>query len=631
MQEVITIQDKLDIEQAVPWTQVERPTTIYQLLSETAERKGDRNAISFQLLSDPQSSAETLTWKEFHAKVTQAANLFRSYGIGNDDVIAYLLPNTTETAITLLGGMVAGKVCPINPLLSAEQIAGILRASNAKMLVTLRSFPKTNIAQLASAAVAQAPGIRRILEVDLARYLSPPKSWIVAMLRPKNQPSRQVPTSNFNAELESQSSNRLNFEDTDPERIVALFHTGGTTGLPKLVQHQQSGIIYNAWCSSTVGLAADDVVFCPLPLFHVFAAYPIMMASMWRGAHTVFPTPAGYRGDKVFDNFWKLIERWKISYLVSVPTALAALMQRPIDGDITSLKTALCGSAPLPVELFNKFEKATGVNVLEGYGLTEATCLVAVNPLGGKKKIGSVGIPFPYTDVRILEADSTGRGATECQTGMVGEICLSSPGVLVGRTYTDESKNQKLYADEQWLRTGDLGKLDEDGYLWITGRAKDLIIRGGHNVDPAIIEEAMAAHPEVAFVGVIGQPDSHLGEVPCAYIEPVRGASTTVEELTAFADQHITDRLATPAYLEIMDELPKTAVGKVFKPDLRKMAINRVISSKFVEEGIPTNTFVIEDPKAGLVLHVGNVADGSQRRKIEEILGHYALVWTWCD
>ena len=157
----------------------------------------------------------------------------------------------------------------------------------------------------------------------------------------------------------------------------------------------------------------------------------------------VFPTPAGYRGDGVFDNFWKLVERWKVTFIITVPTALSALMQRPVDADVSSVKTAFSGSSPLPVELFKRFEDATGVEIVEGYGLTEATCLVAVNPLGGTKKIGSVGIRLPYTDVKILM--ETGDGLRECGTDEVGEICISNPGVYPGHTYTEANKNNDLY------------------------------------------------------------------------------------------------------------------------------------------------------------------------------------------
>ncbi|MYI68790.1 MAG: AMP-binding protein, partial [Boseongicola sp. SB0673_bin_14] len=374
---------------------------------------------------------------------------------------------------------------------------------------------------------------------------------------------------------------------------------------------------------------ADSVIMCPLPLFHVFAVDPILMSAICSGAHVVFPTPAGYRGDGVFDNFWKLVERWQATFIIGVPTAFSALMQRPVNADISSVKTAFSGSAPLPIELYRKFESACGVEVIEGYGLTEATCLVSCNPIGGVKKVGSVGIPFPYTDVKILRA--TDGGPEECAIEEVGEICVSNPGVVAGGTYTEAEKNADLYHFDRYLRTGDLGRVDGDGYIWITGRAKDLIIRGGHNIDPAVIEEALAGHESVALAGAIGQPDAHAGELPCAYVELVAGASVTPDDLTSFAEDRISERAALPKYIEIVDELPKTAVGKIFKPDLRRMAIRRVYNAALEADGHAARVAdVVEDKRLGLVARLDG-RDEADEAAITETLGVYTRPWQWAD
>jgi fatty-acyl-CoA synthase len=201
------------------------------------------------------------------------------------------------------------------------------------------------------------------------------------------------------------------------------------------------------------------------------------------------------------------------------------------------------------------------------------------------KKIGSVGLTFPYTHVRILTSQGA-IGFRECAVDEVGEICISNPGVYEGSTYTEADKNRELFAEGRFLRTGDLGRIDADGYLFITGRAKDLIIRGGHNIDPAIIEEALTGHEAVAVVGAIGQPDAHAGELPAVYVELVKGASASVDDLMAFAAKHIQERAALPKYIEVLPELPKTAVGKVFKPDLRRMAITRIFDAALAEADI---------------------------------------------
>jgi acyl-CoA synthetase (AMP-forming)/AMP-acid ligase II len=614
--------DRDAVENEMPWAERDVPKTMYQFIDRVAARHGARPGVSFQITSGPLDKAETLSWQEFRDKSVQAANLFRRLGVGENDVVAYLLPICSEAALTLVGGSIAGIANPINPLLEPDQIAAILRETNAKVLVTLRGFPKTDLPQLAADAVARAPNVQTVLEVDLNRYLMPPKSWIVPLIRPKITVTHAAQVLDFNTELAKQ--NRiLDFQDATEDRVAAYFHTGGTTGMPKVAQHKYSGIVYNGWLGDRMLFEAQDTIICPLPLFHVFACHVILMAMISSGAHVVFPTPQGYRGEGVFDNFWKLVERWNVTFMMTVPTALSALMQRPVNADISSLRTAFSGSSPLPVELFKRFEAATGVEVVEGYGLTEVTCLVSCNPDQGLKKVGSVGLPLPYTTVKILRDGAA--GPEECDVDEIGEICIDNPGVFVGHTYTETAKNKNLYHYDRYLRTGDLGRMDADGYLWITGRAKDLIIRGGHNIDPAQIEEALAGHEAVGFVGAIGQPDAHSGELPCAYVELVAGTEVSPEDLITFASERVTERAAQPKYIEIMPELPKTAVGKVFKPALRKSAITRIYNAALVEAGVPAEVqSVIEDKQRGLVAQVAGPAEDEA---VSQVLGGF--VWSW--
>ena len=618
--------DRNALENEMPYEARNLPVTLFGQLSETAARFPDHNAVSYQIFSGPSDKAETLTWQQLLEKTCQTANLLRGLGIGEKDVVAYVLPNCNETVMTLLGGAVAGIVNPINPLLEPEQIASILRETGAKVVVTLRPFPKTDVAEKVAEAVRHAPGVNTVLEVDLNRYLTPPKSWIVPLIRPKidnKEKAAHADYLNFSREMAKQPKT-LKFADSTEDRVACYFHTGGTTGMPKVAQHKYSGLIYNGWIGDTLLFDENDNIMCPLPLFHVFACHVILMAAVRSGAHVVFPTPQGYRGEGVFDNFWKLIERWKITFIITVPTAISAKMQRPVDADVSTVKTAFSGSAPLPLELFRRFEEATGVTIVEGYGLTEATCLVSCNPVSGEKKIGSIGIPFPYTDVRIVR--QTPDGAVECATDEIGEICVSNPGVYAGNTYTEAEKNADLYYQGTHLRTGDLGRVDEDGYLWITGRAKDLIIRGGHNIDPGEIEEALLGHEAVAFAGAIGQPDAHAGELPCAFVELVDGASVTADELLEYCKIHVHERAAIPKHLTVLDALPKTAVGKVFKPDLRKHAITRVYNDALMKAALAARVEnVIDDKKRGLVAQLE--LHGSTAADVSKVLGGFTRPW----
>jgi fatty-acyl-CoA synthase/long-chain acyl-CoA synthetase len=618
------LEDKRALEAEMPWEERDVSTTIYEQLSKTAAAFPTHNAVSFQLFSGPTDPAETLTWSILKDRVTQAANMFRALGVGEKDVVAFVLPNCNETVFTLLGGAVAGIVNPINPLLEPEQMAAILRETDAKVVVTLRPFPKTDVAQKVAEAVRHAPNVQTVLEVDLLRYLTGAKKLIVPLIRPKLAGKKYADYKSFHKEMARQPT-KLAFADSQSDRVACYFHTGGTTGMPKVAQHTYGGLIYNGWVGKQILASEDDNMIVPLPLFHVMASHVFLMGALCSGAHLIFPTPQGYRGDGVFDNFWKLCERWKVTFIVSVPTAIAAKMQRPVDADLSTVKKAFSGSAPLPLELFRRFEETAGIEIIEGYGLTEATCLVSGNPVDGLKKVGSIGIPFPYTDVKILV--DTPNGPIDAKVDEVGEICISNPGVFVGHTYTEEDKNRDLFYGK-YLRTGDLGRIDADGYVWITGRAKDLIIRGGHNIDPAEIEEALLGHPAVAFAGAIGQPDPHAGELPCVFVELVAGATVTEAELMEYAKTHVHERAAHPKHLEILPELPKTAVGKVFKPDLRKSAITRVYNAALQERHIQARVInVIDDKKRGLVAQLDR--NGADEKDVADVLGSYTRPWEW--
>ena len=272
-----TLADCRTIEEEGAWEDLDLPRTMYQFLTKTTEKFGNRNALSYQITSGPTDKAETLSWRSLHTKTVQAANMFRGMGIGEDDVVAYLLPNANETIFTLLGGMIAGIVNPINPLLDAEQVASILRETNAKVLVTMKSLPGSNVAQIAAEAVALAPNVKTILEVDLLRYVSPPKSWIASMIRPKNPISHKAQVLGFTKEMSRQNTT-LDFADSKGDRIAAYFHTGGTTGMPKVAQHKYSGMIYNGWLGEKLLFDENDTLICPLPLFHVFAVHVVLMS-----------------------------------------------------------------------------------------------------------------------------------------------------------------------------------------------------------------------------------------------------------------------------------------------------------------------------------------------------------------
>jgi fatty-acyl-CoA synthase len=312
--------------------------------------------------------------------------------------------------------------------------------------------------------------------------------------------------------------------------------------------------------------------------------------------------------------------------MMAVPTVYATLLDIPTGHhDLSSLHLCLVGAAPMPIEVYQKFERATGVKLIEGYGMTEGTAVSTLNPVNGQRKVGSIGLPLPYAElaVGLVEGTTLRRFA---ETGEIGALLMRGPNVFPG--YTEALHDQAAWVtDEQgrrWFNSGDLARLDEDGYLWLAGRAKDLIIRGGHNIDPQLIEERLCEHPDVALAAAIGQPDAHAGELPMAYVLLREGATTTAEALREFAAARIPERAAVPVRVEIIAQMPLTAVGKIFKPRLRHLAIERVCGETLREAGVEARVQARDDKRRGTVLVV-HLADAREREVATEALGRLPL------
>jgi fatty-acyl-CoA synthase len=290
---IATLSDKHAIE-ARPLHEQWSARNVYEMLCATAAAHPARPAISFQLKGGARDPATTLDWETVRAEVTQIANLYRSLGLKPDETVALLLPNLPETATAQIAAMTAGIAAPINPLLEPEQIAAILRETKAKILVTLKPFVKTDIAAKAAEAVRYAPDCRVVLEVGLGRYLTPPLSWIAPLLAPKRTSAGNARVLSLRREMARMRADALDFPyDDAPDDLCGYFHTGGTTGAPKVAAHRHRGALYNGWLVKRLLLGPEDVVLCPLPLFHVLAAYPMLMACVASGTHFVMPTPAG--------------------------------------------------------------------------------------------------------------------------------------------------------------------------------------------------------------------------------------------------------------------------------------------------------------------------------------------------
>jgi fatty-acyl-CoA synthase len=348
---------------------------------------------------------------------------------------------------------------------------------------------------------------------------------------------------------------------------------------------------------------AGKTILCGLPLFHVNGQLVTGLAPWSKGAHVVMATPQGYRGAGVIGNFWALVEQFRVSLFSGVPTVYSALLQSPLEGrNIQSLETAICGAAPMPPKLFHDFESATGVRILEGYGLTEGACASSLTPFDAPPRIGSIGLRFPYQDMRALILDADSAYVRDAETDEIGVIAISGPNVFAG--YLDPAHDKGIWVErrgETWLNTGDLGRQDADGYFWLTGRKKELIIRGGHNIDPKLIEDALQSHPAVALVAAIGSPDAYAGELPVAYVQVKPGAVVTETELLEHAARSIPEKAAIPKRVRIAPSLPTTAVGKLLKPALVKREIEETVRAEAERVGVSIASVGIErDPQKGV-------------------------------
>jgi fatty-acyl-CoA synthase len=314
-----------------------------------------------------------------------------------------------------------------------------------------------------------------------------------------------------------------------------------------------------------------------MPLFHVGGALTQALATLSAGGCLVVLSPAGWRNPAAIRNLWPLTERFRPLALTSVPTVLAASLAVPVGtADLSSLRFIGGGGSAIPVAVGNALQAKHGIPVIEVYGMTETSSVQTLAYPDRPIRLGSVGHPLPYSRVRIVKVDGAGHLERDCVPNETGVIAMSGPGVFSG--YLNETHNKGAFVEPGWVNSGDLGRLDEDGYLWITGRAKDLVIRGGHNIDPAPIEDVLFQHPAVGLAAVVGQPDAYAGELPVAYVQLKAGATITPGELEGWVRERTPERAAVPVAVISIDEMPLTGVGKVFKPQLRWHAAQHVFT-----------------------------------------------------
>ncbi len=631
------VQSLNDIEriEQVPLSERGLASSTYEALARTAERSPNAPALSF--FADATCFRNTHHWSyaELIEDITRAANAFHDLGITPGEVLAFILPNLPETHFTIWGGEAAGVVMAINPLQEAKQMAALLLAAKASVVVTLAPTPGSDLWPKLASQLDQLPEIKHVVWVGMGPYVDVAQRESLESLAEKERELHRGATIHeLRTLMDAQPGTHLKSgRQLRPEERSSYFCTGGTTGLPKIAMRTHGAEVFNAW-AVTAHLqprSGGQVIFCGLPLFHVNAQLVTGLMPWTQGDHVILGTPQGYRGEGVIPRFWEMVEHFGINLFSGVPTVYSALLQNELQGhDLSSLRYAMCGAAPMPVELFREFEIRTGVKILEGYGLTEGACVSSINPPHGERFMGSIGIRIAYQDMRAVMLDDAGEYLRDADTDEIGLITITGPNLFEG--YVEESHNRGLWIEingQRWLNTGDLGRQDENGYFWLTGRKKELIIRGGHNIDPKQIEEALQAHPAVALAAAIGSPDAYSGEVPVAYVQLRPGHVCNVEELEQFAQRHISERAAIPKRIEILEALPLTAVGKIFKPALQQREVARVVRQdvdRMCLKDIAVE--VIQHEQRGLV---ACIRAGRHQESLALLLGRYSFQVEWLN
>ncbi len=523
--------------------------SILDVFISSAARQPDATAITMLMTGALDEQPRRITYDQLLGLIRGAANLFSDLG-GPAPGVAYMLPSLVETHVTLWGAETSGYAVPINFLLQPDSVAELLRASGAEILVALGPHPQLDIWQKALQLRDKVPGL------------------ILVRVSPPGTPVEDGVV-DFGTALMAQPNDHLIFgEPRGGDDVAAYFHTGGTTGVPKLVAHTHRGQLVAAFGGASMcGYTVDDVLTATLPLFHVAGTIVAGLSAFMAGVELLIMSPGGLRNPAIVEGFWRLVAQYKATLVGGVPTAIGAVLQVPVgDHDIGALRAGLTGAALLPPAVGKRFKEVTGHNLYEILGMTEASGLISIDPLCGPGGVGSVGWPLPYTQVDVLRLNADGSLGEVCAVHEIGVIAISGDHISPG--YRDPDHNDGVFNDGV-LNSGDLGYKDEQGRVYIAGRSKDLIIRSGHNIDPTMIENAMSTHPAVTLAAAVGQPDAYAGELPVCFVELHPGIEVTGEDLQAHAHSSIDERPAWPKQIYVVETIPLTMVGKIYKPSLR--------------------------------------------------------------
>lgn len=563
---ILSADDIRSVEQT-PLEEQYSQRTVYDVFTHSAEHYGERVALRFLHTAKPGGPDISWSYSELLANIHRTANLLHNLGVEPGDGIAILLPACLEYHLALWGGAAAGIVSPLNPLLSEDVLQELMTLTGAKVLIAWGGAGDCDYWQKALRLRERVPGLDTLI--------------CVAPIDEEVPATAELPAGvlDFHTELARQPADRLvSGRVIDPQDTAAYFHTGGTTGAPKMARHTHAGQVFSAWAYSVMqNMGPDERVIGGFPLFHTAGVLPGGLASIFAGVELIIPTTRLMRNRDVLNNYWKLSAYHQVTSVSGAPTILSALTAVPMDGvKLPRVNGCRTGSAAIPAELSARFERLFGFRIQESYGMTEMTGLSSIVPPGVRVTPGCAGITIPFGRYRLVAMNDDGTlSGNAVPAGDTGMILYRGPNLFAG--YLDEEATRETFTEDGWLITGDLGYLDEAEMLHVTGRAKDLIIRSGHNIDPKMIEDAISQHPEVALSAAVGTPDAYAGELPVLFVTLVGGARATAEELLAFAADNVHEAPARPRSVVILKEMPLTNVGKIFKPALRLLAAENAV------------------------------------------------------
>ena len=586
--------------------------TVPDLLRHGASFHPDKAALLYLREAEVDETPIAVSYRDMVSRVNQAANYFAGLCPHEPPVVAVMAPSVPEHFTCLYAAPTAGTLCPLNWMADPSVNSRIVKDLGAKILVTLGPTPGYDVWESARRLLELAPSIEHVVQIE-------------------GPGGTTDPSMDFNRLIASQPD-RLAFERRIARDEVAMYcGTGGTTGAPKIVKLTHGGIAYACFAYSwMLDHGPEDTMISAVPLFHAGGIVSRTMNPLARGVTNLVLTPMGFRNKRVLENFWALVERHGVTELNLVPTVVARLLgSSPPKSVLQKLKRhGTSGSAALLPGVARKFEELTGIRILSLYAVTECSTAVAIPPMYGQSPLGASGIRLPYTQVKIVTVDGTGASVGDCAVGETGTIAVKGPGVIPG--YFDSASNAGLFLGDGWLNTGDRGRLDADGFLWVGDRAKDVIIRGGYNIEAKVIEEALLEHPAVALAAAVGKPDPYAGELPVAYVQLADGMTAAADTILSFARERILERIARPVEVHVTEAMPLTEVGKLAKGPLRRDAARRAFEQALLpvaNKGIHVSVTVAESPEYGMVptVTLGACSDRVETEAmIRDILDGYA-------